>query len=1056
MLKLKENRGIKNYLGRTRILMVAMMVIMAVVASLWGLKKAGAFEGDDWTETSGNLTMTIVSLEQNGLELAPLWSEYIYNGSNGSGDFGDYYFSVANNTDKLRVGVLVNGMEEGKVYKIFNNQTLTSESNGQVIYGEERPSAYMEDSTYCEFEGGEEHCWVRPLVNEYMIYVSFYEEHYEESCYKSLIVRPEKVGSQNVEIVSVKQNGEDVFLDTVGRQVTTWEELENTPQTINEFRLDDYNAPVEVTYKLKNLEVGKGYSVSIGNDYRSFTADATEKVETRDLNLNVVNKHISAFVSLHPQDSYDSSEYVYLYFRVADPTFVALGDLIVDEISQGGVAIEPKEKSSEWSREYTFDANDVQPLTIRMHAISATAEMNYYLSYSMYGERGGYQSSDTPMRVTGEELERQGVVVTIPAGYGFEEYSPLTLNLNVSTVESNNYYYGSQKVYYEDFGPNRDNSDYFKINYYEDENIPRYGASLKYANGEEVGDMVNPEYNDEEHPLTVRIDGERYDSEQTYDIHAKVLGLNEESLYDGSFTVSGAQLNAGYEIVLEGLVVAPPVFDPNEGLSGYDECYKFSLEIDGLEQSGYLYSMYDGWINTLITYEGGEVVAMGNGGGMGVGPYITGSGVTMRKTSLDGSKGAVLHYLGGGFDDGLTYNYAVYYNDSSAVNSVWTAECGTKVYDGVLTGAELNNEGLAIDMVVPNDESEGVVYTLAITRNNGLVIMSRDYMMFTNDPKIESFRFSADSDSFMQTNWASYRVAKNTDVMATLTGDGFTNDAEYRLWVNYEGYRNGEEQDEWGYSRPEPVDITSLNESVVVTGAELNAGYVYNLDYDDVLDGVNFVEVDFVVTDEDVEEPNWHGEMENGHYAGHSIYIDYVNDDEVFRDNGYQVNEDGTITDVSQPDDPHHGPDEPEEVPVDIRTPGEVDVIVDGTGLTIVSRKPTLVIGLKDGHYSLVEETQSIDNDGERTNSYDMSGYEEIKVVLKGDGDMDGEISSADSNLINRSLISSSLRPYRELSELERIVFDLDGDNEITSSDSNLINRSLISQSLRPYKAIEW
>lgn len=37
MLKLKENRGIKNYLGRTRILMVTMMVIIAAVASLWEL-----------------------------------------------------------------------------------------------------------------------------------------------------------------------------------------------------------------------------------------------------------------------------------------------------------------------------------------------------------------------------------------------------------------------------------------------------------------------------------------------------------------------------------------------------------------------------------------------------------------------------------------------------------------------------------------------------------------------------------------------------------------------------------------------------------------------------------------------------------------------------------------------------------------------------------------------------------------------------------------------------------------------------------------------------------
>ena len=81
---------------------------------------------------------------------------------------------------------------------------------------------------------------------------------------------------------------------------------------------------------------------------------------------------------------------------------------------------------------------------------------------------------------------------------------------------------------------------------------------------------------------------------------------------------------------------------------------------------------------------------------------------------------------------------------------------------------------------------------------------------------------------------------------------------------------------------------------------------------------------------------------------------------------------------------------------------------------------------------------------------------DEVKVVLKGDGDMDGEVTSSDSNLINRSLISSTLRPYRALTELEQILFDVDGDRGVTSSDSNLINRSLISSTLRPYHPIEW
>ena len=88
--------------------------------------------------------------------------------------------------------------------------------------------------------------------------------------------------------------------------------------------------------------------------------------------------------------------------------------------------------------------------------------------------------------------------------------------------------------------------------------------------------------------------------------------------------------------------------------------------------------------------------------------------------------------------------------------------------------------------------------------------------------------------------------------------------------------------------------------------------------------------------------------------------------------------------------------------------------------------------------------------------TFDVASEVKTMVVLNGDGDLDGEISTADSNLINRSLVSPSSKPYRALSSLEEIIFDLDRDGEISSADSNLINRSLISQTLRPYKKIAW
>ena len=43
-----------------------------------------------------------------------------------------------------------------------------------------------------------------------------------------------------------------------------------------------------------------------------------------------------------------------------------------------------------------------------------------------------------------------------------------------------------------------------------------------------------------------------------------------------------------------------------------------------------------------------------------------------------------------------------------------------------------------------------------------------------------------------------------------------------------------------------------------------------------------------------------------------------------------------------------------------------------------------------------------------------------------------------------------------ELNALETVIFDVDGDGEISTSDSNLINRSLVSPSLKPYRELGW
>ena len=684
-----------------------------------------------------------------------------------------------------------------------------------------------------------------------------------------------------------------------------------------------------------------------------------------------------------------------------------------------------------------------------LHTTNATAGMNYYIIFNMYGGSGSV-SSRTPLMVTGEELE-MGAMLTIPAAFGMSDNSLYNFSLSINTTGTMIYNSSEQTVVYQNYAEPQNSSDTIKFSIYEDENVPRYGAAMHYSDGTEIDDnRISPALHDATHPLLLEVRGERYDSGRTYEVEATVsIAYGGETFYRRIFTVTGAELNEGTVLTLTGLTLSLPEFDPSGVTSGYELIYDFSLSIDGLEQSGEMLYVYEGWANSSITFNNGEVVAMASGGGIGGDVYTTMNGLTMKKSSLDSSRGATLYYLAGNFDDTFNYDYVVYYNSNSG-EDWWYEPAGIRIEEGVIPGSRLNSEGLSVSMATPSNESEGVMYTLVLYHNGELVRIMRDSIVFTTEPMIESFKFTADSDSFMQTDRTGYRVAMGTDVVATLTGNGFEDETEYRLWVGYEGYRFGEE-DEYGERYPEYVNLTELNNSVVVTGAQLNAGYVYNIDYVEAFEGVNSIEVGFVVSDRDAGEPSWYGVSGGGYYSGHIIYIDYVNDDEVFRDDGYQVGEDGTVTDVSQPDHPGG------EIPVDDRTSGDVEMHVEnGDTLILVSSKPVLVIGFKDGHYQLIELTTTIDDGGVKTNSYGIGVFEEIKVVLKGDGDMNGVVSSADLNKVTRSLIGSSLPAHRDLTELEQIILDVTGDHQVTSADTNRITRSLIGTSLPAYQAIGW
>ena len=1024
--------------------LLALIMAFGATFGILEIKPTRALLGDasNWiVESESGLSMRIVSVQQNGTDIESEWDEYLYNERTDS--FGDYYFRTTNSADKIRVGILVDGMEDGESYTTIGNRELTSADNGQVVYEEMKPSIYggsMQDSFRYEMYDGEEHLWVTPLANEYIVNAFLQRSDWSERITKNLVVRPTNVGNQDIEIMSVQQNGEDVFLDTVGRQVKTWAEMETVLQTINEYRIDDYDAPIEITVKFKHLEEGREYDFSIGEEYGSFRADSTERIETREIKLDYVDRHIDLRINLYASGEYIDNN-VSLYFRVADANFRSLGDVIIDEISQDGEKIIPSSNEGEGSREYTFDVNDVQPIIVSLHATDATEEMNYYISYSGYSSGASIHSFE-PFAVTGEELV-MGTTLVIPAGYGLSEDSPISLNISVNTTGAN-YSYNSQRIVYENYGKYYSNDELY-LNFYEDDELPRFGARIGYINNdEEIFDVINAKYHDENNPLWIRIEGERYDEETIYEIAAKVA-TEEGEYYATTFRATGAELNEGKTFVINGMTLSLPEFDPDAETSGYELAYDFSLEINGLIQHGTLYYMYDGNLYAIMTYPGGKVTASTNGDGIGT-MYMTSSEITVRRSSLDGSRNAVLHYLAGGFDEDLSYDYALYYNSDAGANW-WSAQAGEKIDEGVMTGAELNHDGFSFNVALPDNASESSMYSLVITRNGGLVIVSKDFLRFTDAPMIESIVFHADSDSFMQTGRQDYRLERGAQSTVTFTGSGFEDEEEYWVWVTYYGYRRGE--DEFGNWWGDDVDLEMYNELITLSGADLNAGFDYDLTYEEEMDEADEAEVVFNVSDKDHAKPDpydWGGE---GVYAGHVIHLNYVEKEDVFRGGGFQIDEEtGEFIDVSQPD-------EPEEF-LNNLTKGQAEASVEDGILTLTAEKACIVIGVKGDELSVVEAGMGEIVDGVTTNSYDVSEFDLIGIVLKGDGDLDGEVSSADSNLLNRSLISPSLRPYRPLSDVEKIIFDLDGDGEATSGDSNLINRSLISPSLRPYKAIEW
>ena len=147
----------------------------------------------------------------------------------------------------------------------------------------------------------------------------------------------------------------------------------------------------------------------------------------------------------------------------------------------------------------------------------------------------------------------------------------------------------------------------------------------------------------------------------------------------------------------------------------------------------------------------------------------------------------------------------------------------------------------------------------------------------------------------------------------------------------------------------------------------------------------------------------------------------------------------------------------PSEISVDIKTPEDVEIHTENeTTLVLVSDKPTLVVGVRGDEYELIETTTSIDNNGVKTNTYDMDGYEEVKVILKGDINMNGALNARDSTKIDYYLLSSDNPNHIELSPWEFLIADINSSESVTARDASLLDYAMLSSDNPNHRDLEW
>lgn len=129
----------------------------------------------------------------------------------------------------------------------------------------------------------------------------------------------------------------------------------------------------------------------------------------------------------------------------------------------------------------------------------------------------------------------------------------------------------------------------------------------------------------------------------------------------------------------------------------------------------------------------------------------------------------------------------------------------------------------------------------------------------------------------------------------------------------------------------------------------------------------------------------------------------------------------------------------------------------DATVLNVVNEDAVCVVGYTTDDYATCTKLTATEAaEGYDFDISEVPGGAVIFIAIKGDTNSDGNVNTADTMTITRSLLQPSHGAYMTLSSFAAFVSDVTGEGTINTADTMTITRSLLQPNHAAYQLLKW